>query len=368
MNQSQIDLIEIVRWALHGNHSKEMVTKDVVLLAQKHQVQNLVYAATEAQALKNVFMFSTAQSMSQQYSAEEMLRYFEAHQLYIMPVKGICTKNRYPDSVLRTMGDIDILTKVNQNQDVREAMNALGYTGFQEGRKHDHYLMPPDIVVEVHRDLVDGESEFYSYYRNIWNRCKPREGSRFIYEMSLEDEYIFNFLHLTGHFKSGGIGLRFLVDIYVYEQLSMDKIYVEKEFDKLGLLSFYHNLKDLSLYWFGSDEQRKNVKVTLLLQKMGEYIISSDLYGSSENYANLNAGKGRLKTLLHACFPGYHSMKSMFPWLRPALLPFAWILRAVRVFKYRKENIRIVWNTSMTGDEKKGTELRKFYKECGLKM
>lgn len=103
-------------------------------------------------------------------------------------------------------------------------MRTLGYENHVEGRKHDHYSMPPYVSLEVYRDLVDGDNEFYNYYRNIWIRCKPKSGFQYVYEMSLEDEYIFNFVHLVEHFKNGGIGLRFLVDVYVYECLDIDRL------------------------------------------------------------------------------------------------------------------------------------------------
>jgi hypothetical protein len=33
------------------------------------------------------------------------------------------------------------------------------------------------------------------------------------------------------------------------------------------------------------------------------------------------------------------SMKSMFPWLKPLLLPYAWLLRAIRAVRHRKGNL-----------------------------
>lgn len=371
MNSNQTpakQLIEVIRAALHQEQNSSFdVSEQMISLAKKHQVHNLLYAVTSAPALQKDFELLTAKSMSQQYLSEELLSYFEAHGLDILPIKGICTQGRYSDPILRTMGDVDVLCRYDQSKDIHAAMCALGYTDYKEGRKHDHYSMPPYMTVEVHRELVDGDNEFYDYYQNFWKRCQPKRGCKYIYQMSLEDEYIFNLVHLTNHFTSGGIGIRFIVDVYVYEHTAaLNRSYIETELAKIQLLDFYRHLQTLSLCWFGTDEERSRLQVTPTLEALSNYILASGIYGTLEHYANFNAEKGKLKTFLHACFPGYNSMKSMFPWLIPPLLPLAWTLRAARAAIYRRNNIKTVWNSSMTGDAEKGKAIKQFYVDCGL--
>ncbi len=167
------NLITAVRAALHKEYVDVQVTEQLVALSKQHQVHNLVYFATQAKELEQSVHLSIAQSMVQQHAAEELMQYFEEHGIYVTPVKGTCTKQRYQDPVYRTMGDIDILIRPEQNDAVKAAMEALGYSSFSEGRKHDHYSRPPYVAVEVHRALVDGGSKYYSYYENIWERCSP---------------------------------------------------------------------------------------------------------------------------------------------------------------------------------------------------
>jgi hypothetical protein len=50
----------------------------------------------------------------------------------------------------------------------------------------------------------------------------------------------------------------------------------------------------------------------------------------------------------------------MFPWLKPLLLPYAWLLRAIRAKKYRKGNIKLMWDYSMKGNVREGKSLVKF--------
>ena len=58
--------------------------------------------------------------------------------------------------------------------------------------------------------------------------------------MSLEDEYIYNLIHLVEHFQNGGVGIRFVMDVYIYNRIeTIDWEYIEAELAKLGLWEFF---------------------------------------------------------------------------------------------------------------------------------
>lgn len=99
-------LIKYICAALHNESISLPIDMDVITLAKKHQVQTLLYTVTQAPSLQNQFNVAVMQSMTQECAMDELIRYFDEHGLYVMPVKGICTKKRYSDTILRTMGDI----------------------------------------------------------------------------------------------------------------------------------------------------------------------------------------------------------------------------------------------------------------------
>lgn len=80
--------------------------------------------------------------------------------------------------------------------------------------------------------------------------------------------------------------------------------YVANELEKLDLMKFYNNIRNLVLYWFGTDEERDGIAFTTVLQELGDYILSDAIFGSRQNLANLKAGKGKMGSFLRACFPG----------------------------------------------------------------
>ena len=361
-------LIEIVRCALHGEiYAVESLSDEIGVLAQKHRLFNLLYLGTGAEIAKKKYKEFLTKSAAQQDYFEKLTAACEAAGVDLLPLKGICTKNRFPRPELRSMDDIDVLYKPEQTKQLHAVFETIGYDRFIEGRKHDSYTLFPFVAVETHRQLVDENERYIAYYQEIWQKVTLREGYHHIYEMSLEDEYIFNIVHLADHFQTGGAGIRFFTDIYIYEGLKKNEEYLERELKKLGLFEFYQNAKDLAYFWFGTDEERSRVRQTTILEQMEVYVLNGGLYGDKQRVRDSNASRGKLKAVFSAIFPSYHSMKSMFGWLKtPLLLPLAWIVRGIQMLRYRRSNVQRVWHNSTGGDKEKGIALEHFLQDCGL--
>ena len=355
--------------------------KHLIQLAKSHSILHLIYYGLEriptelrpdsetTQYLYQCAMREVVRSCNQTEGTEELLRAFEKEEIYVMAVKGVCTKTRYPQAELRSMGDIDILYKAHQNDQVKRAMAGLGYILDAEGRKHDHYSRKPYLNMEMHRELVATDSIYNTYYESVWDRAKQKEGFDFVYEMSLEDEYIYNIIHLVEHFQNGGVGIRFLMDVCIYNRMEdMDWDYVKREFETLGLWDFYQNISKLANVWF--NPETKDVKeVDSTLDQMERYIIMNGTFGSQKNQAAVSVSKeGKLAFLLKTVFPNLKNMQSMFPWLEkwPILLPVSWGIRIVRSLLFRKDNVKAQLNKYQHGNAEYGKELEKFFEKCGL--
>ena len=61
---------------------------------------------------------------------------FDEHEIDYMPLKGCVLKYLYPSDELRSMGDIDILVRMEQYEDIRFLMLNEGY---REGNESDHH-------------------------------------------------------------------------------------------------------------------------------------------------------------------------------------------------------------------------------------
>lgn len=314
--------------------------------------------------LEGALMQQMLVGSNQLHAAKQLQEGLESKGLYNMPLKGIRTKLLYPQDYMRSMGDLDLLCKPEQDKAVKTAMEALGYGGHESGRKHDHYRREPYILVEMHREMVAASSPFSRYFKDIWQRAKLLPGCKYSYVMTTEDEYIYNLIHLVEHFRDGGVGLRFVMDVYVYETFAeLDREYLREQLKKLHLEEFYGNAVKLAMHWFRDGE------ADALTERMARFVLSGGVYGTAETASANSVSKGgRLGFLLRTCFPGFREMCSMYPWLEklPIALPVTWVMRAVDSLLHRRKNIKSQFDTAARGDASRGKELRAFYRDCGL--
>lgn len=388
VNKENEYLLNVVKYALHDRRidipipPEKLDWNKTIELATRHRISNLLFYGIEkidgvnqsheipSKVLQRIMIREVITSYNQEEEAERLLEKFEAKKVYVLAIKGVKTKTYYPEADMRTMGDIDILYKDSQHEMIKKVMLDMDYEEPQENRKHDHYYRQPFISVEMHRDLLATDSKYYSYYDDIWKRVEPKKGCTYIHEMSIEDEYIYTILHLIEHFKNGGVGIRFIMDIFVYQQMgNLNWDYLKRELEKLQLWDFYSNVSKLAERWFGTKDEIYTTEEEKLLDELSEYIIGNGIFGSYRNASALSIEKvGRIQFLLKAFFPDIKGMQSIYPWLKkyPFLLPWGWILRGVRSFRYKRYNIRKQIDVYKNGDMKYGKELRKFYSRCGL--
>lgn len=157
--------------------------------------------------------------------------------IWYMPLKGCVIKEYYPNPNLREMGDIDVLIAPENGEKVRGVMEALGYLCWEYNISYDDiYHKEPIYTFEMHRYLfLDKHAEWVQYYSDIDKRLLPSAVNAFEYSMSDEDFYIYFILHGLKHFRGSGIGMRFLLDIYLFHKTkTLNRSYVDRELKKLG--------------------------------------------------------------------------------------------------------------------------------------
>lgn len=371
-------LIAILRASLRGESCRIDRTTDwtaLVQLARRHNLQHIAAetALREENAaqlqpetllsLQKIVLQSVAVSETQRYEAQRLLQRMEEAGLSVMPIKGLCTRERYPSQSFRSMGDLDFLYRPEQTGAVRAQMRALGYT-LREGRKHDTYHLPPYVYAELHRQLVASESAQAAYFSDIWSRAVPIPGTRHCFRMRAEDEYLFNLVHFAEHLREGGAGIRFLMDVFVYEQTPLDRAYLNAELQRIGLSAFYENVRAVADSWFGD----ASAALTPLQEQLATFVTAGGVFGNADNAASLAVRDGRLAYIVHFCFPNYESMCSMFPWLQkaPALLPISWVVRGCSALCRRPDRVWRKFGQMLRGNRQRGRDLGTFLELCGL--
>ena len=279
----------------------------------------------------------------------KILNEFEKNQILYLPLKGIIIKSYYPKSFMREMADNDVFFDESRADDVMSIMEGLGYEcSFFNKNHHDVYTKDSSFVFEMHRSLFSEYSaeSLFKYYKNVKDRLiKDRENS-FGYHMTDEDVYIYLICHLHKHYSSGGAGLRFLLDIYVFNKHfdgKLDTGYLNSEFSSLGLLDFEKSVNSLAKKVFTLEELTDDENDDL------QYFIDSGCYGTNGqkivNEINDKSGGSKARYIISRIFPSEKDLKQGYPlvYRHKALYPLLLLYRPIAgVTKHRKRVFREV--------------------------
>ena len=166
-----------------------------------------------------------------------------------LPLKGILIKDDYPKSSMREMTDNDILVDSSRIDEVVQIMKRLGYSGGEYQKDHDVvFTKPPSLVFEMHNRLFENPL-FNSYYQSVWEKAIPIQGTQCGFQMTDKDFYLYLICHMYKHYIYMGIGLRSLLDVYVFYKShcgTLDRAYLDEELKKLKLTDFERDVRILA--------------------------------------------------------------------------------------------------------------------------
>lgn len=289
-------------------------------------------------ALRNRVMTSVARTMTQVMELKELERRCEANGIVNQPMKGARLRFIYPSPEMREMSDIDILIHQDSMEKAGHILEDMGYTLSRSVKHHDIYSKKPFMVIEAHRAMYDKtvDTNQFEYFSDM-SRAGLVEGCSYTYDFNYEDFYIYMIAHMAKHFYAMGCGIRNLLDIYVYLSArgdSLDKEYISRELEKLGLNQFAKHMEKLAFIWMEGGECSE------FYQQVFDYMLNSGVYGKDENGIwNKFADKKmedkdvtRFRLKVWYFFPPLSYMAEYYPWLEdyPYLIPVAWGIRACR--------------------------------------
>jgi len=298
------------------------------------------------QKLMQQYIKIMVHSEKQMRAVQQLFDVFEKNEIDHLPLKGCRMKALYPKPELRTMGDADILIRVEQYDKLEKLMTSLGYTLINESH-YEYKWSREDLMVELHKGLMAPvNKEFYQYFGDGWSRGIKR--TAFQYEYSPEDTFVYQFVHMAKHYRRFGIGSRHILDLYVFlrSNRDLDETYIKKELDKLHLKQFYRNMRRVFTVWFedGTPDE--------ITEYITEYIFSGGSWGTFDNGIVSDAllrsrEKGeirnsRQRSLIDLIFPSAQKLEIKYPILKKHawLLPMIWVIRWFDVLLFRRRNIR----------------------------
>ena len=213
---------------------------------------------------------------------DKILDSFEKNQIKNIVLKGFELKKLYPKSDMRFMSDIDILISKKDAEKVSLIMTELGYKIISYGKeKDDVYFKDPIMNVEIHNALFDVQ---YKEYNSLFKTLDKMENiipkTKYQYNFSDEDFFLFLFVHTVKHYLSYGIGIRVVMDIYIYlkaKEKTLNWEYINDSLNKLKLYDFFEVFNHFIKVWF-EDEKENEIDI-----EIGKYIFRSGTYGNEKN-------------------------------------------------------------------------------------
>lgn len=314
--------------------------------AKKHNIAALVFygavncnvslKSEHMQELHRQTLHSLMVSERQVYEIEQIESVFEKEHIEHMPLKGALLKPLYPRPEMRTMGDADILIRLEQYPQVEKIMQELGFV-YQYESDHELVWRKPSLFLELHKSIMTTyNKDFYGYFGTGWDIAHNVPGtSRYV--MTPEDFYLYIFVHFTKHYRISGIGIKHLLDLWVYTKANpdLDWDYVTRELEEMRLAEFHKNVTATVDVWFNG---REATDVTDLITNV---IFNSGQYGTAEmTMVNRALQKGKksalgikLDKVLQGLFPPFKTMQEKYAILKkaPILLPIMWVVRCFDV-------------------------------------
>lgn len=307
------------------------------------------------------------------FETERILRLLSDAGVRVLPVKGYVIKNDYPVPAMRSMTDVDIIYDIDKKQQVRDILCAHGYTLNEAGKELD-FTKEPFYHYEFHGDAKDSGGVSHTYFRDILSRASYHENS-LAGSLSAEDSYLFILMHLAKHMRSGGAGIRMIMDVYVYNRAhrsDFDMEYLNAELDKLGLADFEEKVRRLSYNWFSADTPDTDSLLADYILCSCTFGVTRDSFLQSAMRAQAQTGKKQtpVHTFVRKIFPPYSSMSELYPTLQKhrILYPFCVISYwCNRIFKKRNVNTSNLKHYMASTDSDDAQRLRCVMEELGLK-
>ena len=353
-NATAMDLIYLVSCAVNElkpspERCAAMDLEAVLRLAKRHMLTVVSAFALEktfplpvswkdakATAIRRMIIFDSERA--------KVLRALDEDGIWYLPLKGIVLKNCYPKAAMREMSDNDILCDGSRMAQVKKVMLQLGFKCDSFGAANHDVYFKNTMYFEMHQSLFF--SVMYpalaSYYADVFDRLVPDENSQFAYHMTDEDFYIHILCHMFKHYDSAGIGLRALLDIYVFNQNRghlLDRAYISRELDKLELKTFEEDVRLLAAKTFGMQP------LSAEEQEQLAFFINSNCFGQFSNLLakrleNDDSKKAKRKYIFRRIFPDAKYLEIHYPtvYRHRILYPFCVLFRPFKgMIKNRKK-------------------------------
>ncbi|MFT4143441.1 MAG: nucleotidyltransferase family protein [Mobilitalea sp.] len=207
-----------------------------------------------------------------------------------------------------------------------------------------------DLLLEVHLNVMGNENsvreKMNTYFEAVHDNYMSMEiDGHMIYTLNPTDHYLYLFLHFFKHFTLSGIGIRQVIDLFMFDKVYHNQIdwkVVEDRIQEVSAYKLYLDVMSIGKQYLGFsvDTYSGGYCVQTLLEDIlegGCFGNESRDYSLSANIATSAMNEHNKLRLLRVAFPESRNLIKGYPILfkRPYLLPFIWIVRLTKFVLYK---------------------------------
>jgi len=385
-------LFELVQSALTKTKYTEPVSRETYAHAMENGLSGMFYPILDKELIEPK-VYARLQSDYYEYLKRDTLQLNaieDVHQLFKdngiehVFLKGSFLKYKYPETYMRSMGDIDILVHPESMEWVHKILPENGFSNWLNSAAHDCFQKGEDLFLEIHPKLDSEIDDLYSpMLEGTWEHVVTNNGSS---EFEPQFQLAYLLYHMIKHLSTSGIGIRNILDIGLYIQSIQSENQATPLLEVLEgyhLKKFFQNVLYLSKMYFGlqiNDSYFDSFQMdSEFYEEITRFIVVSGVHGSGKEHnpylsgmsksalKEQNLESGKKKYLLKTFFPPYRTMKGMYHYLDkcPIFLPIAWLQRAFRLmFKKTKSTVQKIKMLKI--DDESVKKVEDLYQKLGL--
>ena len=303
---------------------------------------------------------------SQRYELDRISSLFEEYSIDYLSLKGANISAYYPDPIMRTSCDIDILIK---EKDLDKAIKLLEEKFSFKRKKAAEYrnaslYSPSGVHLELHFNILENMENVDRLLSRVWEHTTLATSHGF----KMDNNYFvfYTIAHIVQHLSNNGMGIRPFIDLWILKnKVDYDENLLREYLRECEVEKFYDNVNLLLSVWF---EGKEHTDLTL---RMEEYIVEGGIYGKSTNLIAIKKNRsGSFGAYLKSrIILPYDTIKYYYPVLKKHkwLTPFYEVIRWCRVATngIYKRIIREI-KTSRNLSNENTQKISDFLKEIGL--
>lgn len=199
---------------------------------------------------------------------KEITNLFNMNNIDHMYIKGSVLANLYPDSALRSRGDIDLIVRKEDFDKANKLLLDNEFNSIDINCYHHNEYIKNDLMIELHRDLLEKNDILHYYFDDIFRYKEIVENN--LYKLNNEIHYIYCVYHLNKHLINGE-GLRYLLDFYyMHQKWNLDYNFISEELKKIGLYNLFENINQAIFIITNQEMPFMGTKGQLLIDYMNE--------------------------------------------------------------------------------------------------